>query len=122
VCGPDVHARSVVACAVDGEVGEIRVQRVSPKTEAVVERPPEQRWRVPLVARGSHHVDRARAGRSPGLAAVRAQPMQVIPEGAGLVNPRSRLRDGLFCPFGPASAGVGARHRSRCQGWPEATR
>ena len=38
--GLDVHARSVVACAVDGELGEIRGvrrQRISPKTEAVVE-------------------------------------------------------------------------------------
>ena len=34
--GLDVHARSVVACAIDGVVGEVRTQRVSPETEAVV--------------------------------------------------------------------------------------
>jgi transposase len=34
--GLDVHARSLVACAIDGEAGEIRSLRVSPKTEAVV--------------------------------------------------------------------------------------
>ena len=35
--GLDVHARSVVGCAIDDEAGEIRTQRVSPKTEAIVE-------------------------------------------------------------------------------------
>jgi transposase len=35
--GLDVHARSVVACAIDGAAGEMRTQRVSPRTEAVVE-------------------------------------------------------------------------------------
>jgi transposase len=35
--GLDVHARSVVACAIDSEAGEIRSLRLSPKTEAVVE-------------------------------------------------------------------------------------
>ena len=34
--GLDVHARSVVACAIDGEAGEVRSLRLSPKTEAVV--------------------------------------------------------------------------------------
>lgn len=34
--GLDVHARSVVACAIDNEVGEIRSLRLSPKTEVVV--------------------------------------------------------------------------------------
>jgi len=35
--GLDVHARSVVACAIDDVAGEIRTQRVSAKTEAIVE-------------------------------------------------------------------------------------
>jgi transposase len=35
--GLDVHARSVVACMIDNEVGEIRALRLSPKTAAVVE-------------------------------------------------------------------------------------
>ncbi|GAA3691120.1 hypothetical protein GCM10022267_91580 [Lentzea roselyniae] len=35
--GLDVHARSVVACAIDNEAGEIRSLRLSPKTVAVVE-------------------------------------------------------------------------------------
>ena len=35
--GLDVHARSVVACAIDGAAGGMRMQRVSPRTEAVVE-------------------------------------------------------------------------------------
>jgi len=30
--GLDVHARSVVACMIDNEVGEIRTLRLSPKT------------------------------------------------------------------------------------------
>jgi transposase len=34
--GLDVHARSVVACAIDNEVGEIRSLRLSPKTDAVL--------------------------------------------------------------------------------------
>jgi transposase len=34
--GLDVHARSVVVCAIDGEAGEVRTLGVSPKTEAVV--------------------------------------------------------------------------------------
>ena len=34
--GLDVHARSVVACAIDSEAGEVRSLRLSPKTEAVV--------------------------------------------------------------------------------------
>lgn len=34
--GLDVHARSVVACAIDNEAGEIRSLRLSPKTQAVV--------------------------------------------------------------------------------------
>jgi transposase len=34
--GLDVHARSVVACAIDNEVGEIKSLRLSPKTEQVV--------------------------------------------------------------------------------------
>ena len=34
--GLDVHARSVVACAIDEALGEIRTLRVSPKTEAIV--------------------------------------------------------------------------------------
>ena len=35
--GLDVYARSVVACAIDDVAGEIRTQRVSAKTEAIVE-------------------------------------------------------------------------------------
>jgi transposase len=35
--GLDVHARSVVACTIDDEVGEIQTLRVSPRTEAIVE-------------------------------------------------------------------------------------
>lgn len=35
--GLDVHARSIVACAIDGEVGEVQTLRLSPKTDAVVE-------------------------------------------------------------------------------------
>ena len=34
--GLDVHARSVWACAVDDESGEMRTQRISPKTPEVV--------------------------------------------------------------------------------------
>ena len=34
--GLDVHARSVVACAIDGELGEVRSLRISPKTEQIV--------------------------------------------------------------------------------------
>jgi transposase len=35
--GLDVHARSVVACAIDVEAGEIRTLRVSPKQRAKTE-------------------------------------------------------------------------------------
>src|SRR5438067_9601733 len=35
--GLDVHARSIVACAIDGEAGEIRSLRLSPKTGVVIE-------------------------------------------------------------------------------------
>jgi transposase len=34
--GLDVHARSVAACAIDGESGEIRALRLSPRSEAIV--------------------------------------------------------------------------------------
>ena len=34
--GLDVHARSVVGCAIDDEACEIRIQRVAPKTDAIV--------------------------------------------------------------------------------------
>ena len=35
--GLDVYARSVVACAIDDDSGEIRTLRLSPKTEAIVD-------------------------------------------------------------------------------------
>lgn len=35
--GLDLHAGSIVACAIDGEVSELRSLRLSPKTDAVVE-------------------------------------------------------------------------------------
>jgi transposase len=34
--GLDVHARSVVGCAIDDEACEIRTQRVAPQTDAIV--------------------------------------------------------------------------------------
>ncbi|MCU1605292.1 MAG: transposase family protein [Modestobacter sp.] len=34
--GLDVHARSVAACAIDGESGEIRALRLPPRSEAIV--------------------------------------------------------------------------------------
>jgi transposase len=34
--GLDVHARSVAACAIDGESGEVRALRLSPRSEAIV--------------------------------------------------------------------------------------
>jgi transposase len=34
--GLDVHARSVVGCAIDDEACEIRTQRVAPQTDALV--------------------------------------------------------------------------------------
>lgn len=35
--GLDVHARSVVACAIVGELGEVRSLRISPKTEQITQ-------------------------------------------------------------------------------------
>jgi len=35
-CGLDVHARSVWACVVDDDSGEMRTLRISPKTDEIV--------------------------------------------------------------------------------------
>ncbi len=54
--GLDVHARSVWACAVDDESGEMRTLRISPKTAEIV------KWATELPGRVEVAYEAARPG------------------------------------------------------------
>src|SRR3954451_23951393 len=109
----DVHARSVVACAIDGQTGEVHRARLCPDTSEIT------RWvqGLPAPARVVYEAGPTGFGLARGLAAagiecVVAAPSK-LPRPAG---DRVKTDAGTPCCW-PGCCGWGRSRRCRCRLW-----